>query len=139
MTHQQSLSRVFREHPRKAPGGLFPTVGKTGSAPGRWCQHCRGWGRCRVGSGPSWMRQTALPTWNSVWRTSCCISELPVCGVSCSASSQMLASLLCSRVQKNSRRRMPLFFRKRKPSEEARKRLEYQMCLVRHRVLSLTP
>ncbi|EPY83265.1 E3 ubiquitin-protein ligase LRSAM1 isoform 2 [Camelus ferus] len=25
---------------------------------------------------------------------------------------------------------MPLFFRKRKPSEEARKRLEYQMCLV---------
>ena len=26
---------------------------------------------------------------------------------------------------------MPLFFRKRKPSEEARKRLEYQMCLVR--------
>uniref|UniRef100_A0A8D1HJP1 Disease resistance R13L4/SHOC-2-like LRR domain-containing protein n=1 Tax=Sus scrofa TaxID=9823 RepID=A0A8D1HJP1_PIG len=25
---------------------------------------------------------------------------------------------------------MPLFFRKRKPSEEARKRLEYQMCLI---------
>ncbi|TKC34556.1 hypothetical protein EI555_017113, partial [Monodon monoceros] len=27
--------------------------------------------------------------------------------------------------------RMPLFFRKRKPSEEARKRLEYQMCLAK--------
>uniref|UniRef100_A0A6Q8PEU7 Leucine rich repeat and sterile alpha motif containing 1 n=1 Tax=Homo sapiens TaxID=9606 RepID=A0A6Q8PEU7_HUMAN len=26
---------------------------------------------------------------------------------------------------------MPLFFRKRKPSEEARKRLEYQMCLAK--------
>ncbi|XP_006498031.1 E3 ubiquitin-protein ligase LRSAM1 isoform X3 [Mus musculus] len=35
------------------------------------------------------------------------------------------------RVQKSSHRRMPLFFRKRKPSEEARKRLEYQMCLAK--------
>ncbi|XP_041530165.1 E3 ubiquitin-protein ligase LRSAM1 isoform X1 [Microtus oregoni] len=31
----------------------------------------------------------------------------------------------------NSHRKMPLFFRKRKPSEEARKRLEYQMCLAK--------
>lgn len=36
-----------------------------------------------------------------------------------------------ARVQKNSHWRMPLFFRKRKPSEEARKRLEYQMCLAK--------
>uniref|UniRef100_A0A5F4WA27 E3 ubiquitin-protein ligase LRSAM1 n=1 Tax=Callithrix jacchus TaxID=9483 RepID=A0A5F4WA27_CALJA len=33
---------------------------------------------------------------------------------------------------------MPLFFRKRKPSEEARKRLEYQMCLVRESGFPLT-
>ena len=26
---------------------------------------------------------------------------------------------------------MPLFFRKKKPSEDARKRLEYQMCLAK--------
>lgn len=32
---------------------------------------------------------------------------------------------------------MPLFFRKRKPSEEARKRLEYQMCLVRENGFSV--
>ncbi|XP_031810538.1 E3 ubiquitin-protein ligase LRSAM1 isoform X4 [Sarcophilus harrisii] len=29
------------------------------------------------------------------------------------------------------KRRMPLFFRKRKPSDEARKRFEYQMCLAK--------
>uniref|UniRef100_A0A452QHN1 Leucine rich repeat and sterile alpha motif containing 1 n=1 Tax=Ursus americanus TaxID=9643 RepID=A0A452QHN1_URSAM len=34
---------------------------------------------------------------------------------------------------------MPLFFRKRKPSEEARKRLEYQMCLVRESGFPLSP
>ena len=34
---------------------------------------------------------------------------------------------------------MPLFFRKRKPSEEARKRLEYQMCLVRESRCPLSP
>lgn len=35
MTHQLSLSRVFREHPWKAPEGLFPKVGKLGLAPQR--------------------------------------------------------------------------------------------------------
>ncbi|XP_043839065.1 E3 ubiquitin-protein ligase LRSAM1 isoform X2 [Dromiciops gliroides] len=34
-------------------------------------------------------------------------------------------------ITSSGKRRMPLFFRKRKPSEEARKRFEYQMCLAK--------
>lgn len=47
-----------------------------------------------------------------------------------------LALAPCSLLQGEGR--MPLFFRKRKPSEEARKRLEYQMCLVRVNGLPLS-
>ncbi|XP_074149789.1 E3 ubiquitin-protein ligase LRSAM1 isoform X5 [Sminthopsis crassicaudata] len=34
-------------------------------------------------------------------------------------------------ITSGAKRRMPLFFRKRKPNEEARKRFEYQMCLAK--------
>ncbi|XP_004677369.2 PREDICTED: E3 ubiquitin-protein ligase LRSAM1 [Condylura cristata] len=39
--------------------------------------------------------------------------------------------LRCGGDHPRRKKRMPLFFRKRKPSEEARKRLEYQLCLAK--------
>lgn len=40
-------------------------------------------------------------------------------------------ALVVERQEGNPRDRMPLFFRKRKPSEDSQKRLEYQLCRVR--------